>query len=119
MRQLREELKVKDELLKRETRKRQTRTKAHMDTLTLLTKAEEKIRRNDEQWKAKCDALEVSLWEEMATNEERWRKKVQELEIERNLLLKEQLKKEEEGVKVEGHYKKQAQKRFRVQSNRI
>ncbi|KAK2862772.1 hypothetical protein Q5P01_002305 [Channa striata] len=101
MRQLREELKAKDELLKRETRKRQSHTKAHMDTLTLLTKAEEKIRRNDEQWKAKCDALEVSLWEEMATNEERWRKKVQELEIERNLLLKEQLKKEEKWRKVQ------------------
>ncbi|KAK2856427.1 hypothetical protein Q5P01_005162 [Channa striata] len=43
VRQLQEELKVKDELLKRETRKRPTCTKADMGTLDLLIKAEEEI----------------------------------------------------------------------------
>ncbi|KAK2890324.1 hypothetical protein Q8A73_018624 [Channa argus] len=49
MRKFEEELKVKGELLKGETRKRQARTKVHMDRLPLLTKAEEEIRRNDQQ----------------------------------------------------------------------
>ncbi|KAK2900125.1 hypothetical protein Q8A73_013254 [Channa argus] len=101
VRQLQEELKAKDELLKREKRKRLSRTKAHMDTLSLLTKAEEEIRRNDKLWKDMCNDLEVSLREEMANNKERWGKKVQELEIERNLLIEEQLKKDKEWRKAQ------------------
>ncbi|KAK2900124.1 hypothetical protein Q8A73_013253 [Channa argus] len=90
VRQLQEELKAKDELLKRETRKGPARTKAHMDTLSLPTKAEGEIRMNDKLWQDTCDAREVSLREEMANNKERWGKKVQELEIEGDLLVEEQ-----------------------------
>ncbi|XP_038549721.1 inner centromere protein A-like [Micropterus salmoides] len=59
--QLQEELKQKDDLLKRVTEKRQARTRAHVETLDLLTQMEKELKKSEERWKSTCDALEASL----------------------------------------------------------
>ncbi|XP_039977803.1 trichohyalin-like [Xiphias gladius] len=83
--QLREELRQKDELLKRLTKKRQARTKAHVDCLVLLNQKDRELQKIEEEWKTRYEALEASLQQELARREESWSRKVQEEENEKNL----------------------------------
>ena len=83
--QLQEELRKKDELLKRAIEKRRARTKAHVDCLDLLAQKEKELKRSEEEWKARCEAVEANLQKELAQREESWRRKLQEVENEKNL----------------------------------
>ncbi|XP_069388553.1 uncharacterized protein [Paralichthys olivaceus] len=73
---LKEELKKKDRLIKRE--KRQARTTAHINSLAPLTVSEMKL----ESCEAQCDALKASHLLELTQVEETWGKKVEVLQDE-------------------------------------
>lgn len=83
--QLQEKLSQKENILSRVTKKRRSRTKAYVETLDLLEHKEKELKLCDQQWKRACDALEVSLREELSQKEESWRKKEQEIEREMGL----------------------------------
>ncbi|XP_056219288.1 reticulocyte-binding protein homolog 2a-like [Seriola aureovittata] len=110
--QLQEELRQKDELLKRTIKKRQARTKAHADVLALLSQKEAEMDSRKEEWKARCGALEVSL-QERVQREEDWSRKVEEAELEEKLAQKEQ---EERNIKNEEEDKNQKDKMILQQS---
>ncbi|XP_071341099.1 golgin subfamily A member 6-like protein 25 [Trachinotus anak] len=63
--QLHEELRQKDELLKRATKKRQARIKAYTDVLAQLNEKQTELDRTEEAWKARCGALEAKREEEV------------------------------------------------------
>ncbi|XP_056230666.1 coiled-coil domain-containing protein 88B-like [Seriola aureovittata] len=86
--QLREEVRQKDQLLKRTIKKRQARTKAHIDVLALLAQREAELESREEGWKARCGALEVSL-QQLVQREEDWSRRVVEAELEEKLAQKE------------------------------
>ncbi|XP_056225706.1 trichohyalin-like [Seriola aureovittata] len=85
--QLQEELRQKDELLKRSIKKRQARTKAHVDVLALLAQREAELESREEEWKARCGALEAHL-QELERREEDWSRRVEEAELEEKLTQK-------------------------------
>ncbi|XP_069391814.1 uncharacterized protein [Paralichthys olivaceus] len=85
---LKEELKKKDGLIQRETKKRRARTNAYMDCLGSLTALEKKLK----SCEAKCDALKASQLLELTQVEETWGKKVEVLQ-ERNTAQKEKKQK--------------------------
>ncbi|XP_071317705.1 golgin subfamily A member 6-like protein 25 [Trachinotus anak] len=62
--QLHKELRQKDELLKRATKKRQARIKAYTDVLAQLNEKQTELDRTEEAWKARCGALEAKREEE-------------------------------------------------------
>lgn len=69
--QLQEELKQKDQLLKRACRKRQARTGVYIDCLALLTQKDQELKKSEEQWRTRCDELEASLQQELARGEQK------------------------------------------------
>ncbi|KAI3364910.1 hypothetical protein L3Q82_001090 [Scortum barcoo] len=56
---LQEKLKEKDELLKREQKKREMRSKAHLETLHRLTIMENEHAQHELKWRSKIEALEA------------------------------------------------------------
>ena len=83
--QFQEELRKKDDLLKRAIEERWVCVEAHMDCLELLAQKEKDLMRSEEEWKARCEAVEANLQKELAQREESWRRKLQEVENEKNL----------------------------------
>ena len=59
--QLHEELKQKDDLLKRANKKRRARTGAHVENLGLLAQTEKQMKRSDEQWRGMSHTLMARL----------------------------------------------------------
>ncbi|XP_039978436.1 trichohyalin-like [Xiphias gladius] len=119
--QLREELRQKDELLKRLTKKRQARTKAHVDCLVLLNQKDRELQKIEEEWKTRYEALEASLQQELARREESWSRKVQEEENEKNLHYTQQLSSntvEQEENKIHGG-KEEKEIKNKQEENRI
>ncbi|XP_053723061.1 RAB3A, member RAS oncogene family, b isoform X1 [Synchiropus splendidus] len=57
--QLKEQLQVKEGVLKKETKKRFARTKAHMDTLAQLGEKETQLSEKSKQWLQKTEAFEA------------------------------------------------------------
>ncbi|KAI3365434.1 hypothetical protein L3Q82_010521 [Scortum barcoo] len=58
---LQEKLKEKDELLKREQKKREMRSKAHLETLHRLTIMENEHAQHELKWRSKIEALEANI----------------------------------------------------------
>ena len=70
--QLQEELRQKNELLKKVQRKRQACTKVHIDCPDLLAQKDNELKRSEEERKARYEAPEASLQQELARRDEAW-----------------------------------------------